>query len=151
MTRAGRTIGTAIMLAAGISLALSACALKLGPSTTPAPTTSTGEILAVPTASPTVPASQVGTLVTVEEKEFEITVSTGTFSPGVYTFEIVNNGRVAHNLHITGPGIEDAASDNMASRHSTTLTVTLEAGEYALFCASGDHRTKGMEAVITVE
>jgi plastocyanin len=150
MTRVGRTIGTAIMLAAGISLALSACALKLGVSTTPEPTTSTGEIVAVPTASPTVPAAQVGTRVTVEEKEYEIILSTTTFSPGIYTFEIVNNGLVAHNLHITGPGIEDAASANMASHHSTTLTVTLAAGEYILFCATSNHRVEGMEAIITV-
>jgi plastocyanin len=150
MTRAGRRVGTAIMLAAGISLALSACALKLNPSTSPVPSTSTGEILAVPTASPTVPASQVGTRVTVEETEFAIAVSTSTFSPGTYTFDIVNKGKGAHNLHITGPGIEDAGSDNMASGHSTTLTVTLQAGEYTLFCASGDHRTEGMELLITV-
>jgi plastocyanin len=151
MTRLRRTTGTAIALAACISLALSGCALKMGPSSTPEPTSTNGEIVAVPTASPTVPASEVGTRVTVEEKEYEIGLSTGTFSPGTYTFEIVNLGRVAHNLHITGPGIVDAASDNMASRHSTTLTVTLEAGEYILFCASGEHRTEGMETFITVE
>jgi plastocyanin len=115
------------------------------------PTTSTGEIVAVPTASPTVPAAQVGTLVTVEETEYAIAVSTSTFSPGIYTFEIVNKGKGAHNLHITGPGIEDAASDNMASGHSTTLTVTLQAGEYSLFCASGDHRTEGMLTLIAVQ
>ena len=151
MTRTGRTIGKAIALAVGVSLALSACALKVGPSSTPEPTSTNGEIVAVPTASPTVPASQVGTRVTVEEKEYEIVLSTVTFSPGVYTFDIVNLGRVAHNLHITGPGIEDAASNNMASRHSTTLTVTLEAGDYILFCASGEHRTEGMETTITVK
>jgi plastocyanin len=151
MTRVGRTIGTAIMLAAAISLALSACDLKLNPSSTPLPTTSTGEIVAVPTASPTVPASRVGTLVTVEETEYAIAVSTSEFSPGIYTFEIVNKGKVAHNLHIMGPGIEDAGSDNMASGHSTTLTVTLEVGEYILFCASGDHRTEGMQVNITVK
>jgi plastocyanin len=151
MTRVGRTIGTAIMLAAGMSLALSACELKLNPSTTPVPTTSTGEIVAVPTASPTVPASQVGTLVTVVETEYAITVSAGAFSPGIYTFEIVNNGQIAHNLHITGPGIEDAASANMASSHSTTLTVTLQGGEYILFCATSDHRAEGMEVLITVQ
>lgn len=151
MRRAGRTIGTAIMLAAGISLALSACALKLNPSSTPLPTTSTGEIIAVPTASPTVPASQVGTRVTVEETEYAIAVSTTAFSPGTYTFDIVNKGKAAHNLHITGPGIEDAASNNMASGHSTTLTVTLQAGEYILFCASGEHRTEGMQVIITVQ
>ncbi len=150
MTRLRSSAPVASTLAAVIALCLSSCALKEGPSDTPQPTSTDGEIHASPTASPTVDASRVGTLVTVEETEWDITVLRDDFEPGVYTFEIVNDGIAAHNLHVTGPGIEDAASNNMASRRSTTLTVTLEDGEYILYCASGDHRSKGMEAIIYV-
>ncbi len=94
--------------------------------------------------------SQAGTLVDVTEDEYSIILSKENFSPGTYTFVVVNAGKIAHNLHVSGPDIEDAASANMAHGDSTTLTVTFGSGEYHLFCGSGTDREKGMDATIIV-
>ena len=151
MSNRGRRRGALIALVAGASIALAGCSVAPSSTTTPEPTSSDGTIDASPTATPTVPVDRAGTHVTVIEKEYSIAVvGTTHFSPGTYTFDVVNDGLIAHNLHITGPGIEDAGSDNVASTHSTTLTVTLEDGVYTLFCAAGDQRAKGMELQIAV-
>lgn len=93
---------------------------------------------------------ETGTIVTVTETEFAITLSDSSLSPGVYTFEISNEGGTAHNFHISGPGVDDASSSSVSSGSTTSLTVTLEAGTYTVWCAIGGHRDQGMEATVEV-
>lgn len=60
------------------------------------------------------------------------------------------NRIVMHNWVLEG--VEGAATDNVANGESTQMNFTAPApGEYAFFCAIGDHRSRGMEGVLTVE
>ena len=97
-----------------------------------------------------VPPTALGTVVTVTEDEYSIVLSPATYRAGTYTFEVHNDGGATHNLTITGPGLTDAATPNIAPDGVASLTVTLQAGEYDLFCATADHKTAGMDATITV-
>ena len=55
-----------------------------------------------------------------------------------------------HNVAIEGTGVEEAGEVVQAGGTST-VTATLEAGEYTFFCAVGQHRQNGMEGTLTVE
>lgn len=94
--------------------------------------------------------SDTGTSVTVDETDFALALSVDTFSPGVYTFEASNGGDTTHALEIDGPGVQDAASDQIGPGESTSLTVTLEAGDYTIYCPVDGHRDMGMTTTITV-
>jgi plastocyanin len=91
-----------------------------------------------------------GTVVTVSETEFSITLSQTTFSPGVYTFQVTDDGSFSHNLHIAGPGVDGVATDNLGIGQTASVTVELEAGTYELWCSIDSHRDKGMDVTITV-
>lgn len=90
-----------------------------------------------------------GTPVTASATEFAYALSQTEFTAGTYTFELVNDGSMEHDLVIEGPNVQ-AASDVVSSGESTTLTVELEPGTYVLYCSIGDHRAMGMEVTITV-
>ncbi|HEX2075799.1 MAG TPA: hypothetical protein VHF92_18640 [Geodermatophilus sp.] len=102
-------------------------------------------------ATPTAHGSASAT-VTVTEDEWTIAPSEESFSAGSYTFEVVNRGLATHDLVIERNGVDVAASPAIAPRGaSTTLTVTLEPGEYVFYCSVGDHRGRwGMELAVTV-
>ena len=95
-------------------------------------------------------ASGGATQVTVGETEFKLALSTGSFSPGNYTFKAVNNGRIAHSLEITGPGVTNALTPTLQPGQSADLHVTLQNGSYDLFCPIDSHKSLGMNDEITV-
>ena len=101
-------------------------------------------------ASASSSASVAGTTVTATEKEFSITLSRSTFTPGSYTFNVVNKGTFSHNLNIAGPGVTGAASPTLPAGQSGTVTVTLQAGSYELWCSVDSHKDRGMDIKITV-
>ncbi len=102
-----------------------------------------------PAATGSGPASGGGTQVTVGEVEFKLILSTGSFSPGSYTFKAVNQGRIVHSLEITGPGVH-AITRNLQPGQSEDLHVTLQKGSYDVFCPIDSHKSLGMNAGITV-
>ena len=69
--------------------------------------------------------------------------------PGTYAFDVVNDGQVAHALEIEGEGIEEE-TETLEPGERATLTVTLEAGEYELYCPVGDHADRGMTGKLEV-
>lgn len=91
-----------------------------------------------------------GTVIDVDEQDFTIELSTTEFAPGAYTFVATNNGQTTHALKIEGQGLEEETED-IAPGDSASLTVTLEAGEYELYCPVGNHKDMGMELDIAVE
>lgn len=95
--------------------------------------------------------SETGTMVTVDETDFALELSTDTFTPGVYTFTITNSGDTTHALEIEGPGVEDAAIDQLAPGDTAELTVTLESGDYTVYCPVANHADMGMTTTITVD
>ena len=101
------------------------------------------------TSAPT-GGDNTGTMIDVDERDFTIELSTTEFVPGTYTFVATNNGQTTHALQIEGQGLEEETED-IAPGDSTSLTVTLEAGEYELYCPVGNHKDMGMELDIAVE
>jgi uncharacterized cupredoxin-like copper-binding protein len=91
-----------------------------------------------------------GTTVTAEEGDFFITLSSDTLSAGTYTFTVQNTGKASHSLKIEGPGGVDVTSDTVQGGESTTMTVTLQAGDYEVYCPIGNHRAMGMDTTLTV-
>jgi plastocyanin len=61
-----------------------------------------------------------------------------------------NDGSATHSLTIRGPGGVDQTSDTVQGGGSTTMTVTLQPGEYEVFCPIGNHRAMGMDTTLTV-
>jgi uncharacterized cupredoxin-like copper-binding protein len=100
-------------------------------------------------ANGTTGATAAGTVVTVGESEFKLTLSTDSFQPGSYTFHAVNTGKIVHSLEITGQGV-NATTPNLDPGQSADLHVTLQDGSYDLFCPIGSHKSLGMNAEVTV-
>ena len=73
-----------------------------------------------------------------------------TFTPGVYTFEIQNQGTMPHDLTIAGPGVSQQSSPAVPAGGTGQLTVTLQAGTYELWCSILDHKQLGMDLKIQV-
>jgi plastocyanin len=137
----------AAALATGIlAVALAGCgsnaATGSGASAAPAGATSA----AAPGSSPDTPA---GTL-TATESEYKIDLSSADLTPGSYTITVANAGRSTHSLTIQGPGGVDVTSDIVQGGKSTTMTVTLQPGEYEVFCPIGNHRQMGMDTTLRV-
>jgi plastocyanin len=87
-----------------------------------------------------------GTLVQVQEKEYEISLSTTKVAHGSVTFDVKNVGKTPHNLTIQG----GKATPTIDAGGSAKLTVTLKAGAYTLYCSVPGHRQLGMVAKLTV-
>jgi uncharacterized cupredoxin-like copper-binding protein len=102
-----------------------------------------------PSESTSSSASQ-GTPVKAVEKEFSITLSPSTFSPGTYTFNVENQGSFDHNLTIEGPGVDSQATPTIGPGDSAQLTVTLQKGSYELWCSVDSHKEQGMDIHIDV-
>lgn len=93
-----------------------------------------------------------GTKVTATETEFHIALSTSAFSAGQYTFTAVDKGKLQHNLVINGPGVSNEKTKGLlAPGQSGSLTVTLKAGTYDIYCGVPGHKAQGMDVKITVK
>jgi plastocyanin len=95
-------------------------------------------------------ADATGATVTATEADFSITLSSSTLTAGPHTFTVENTGKATHSLTIEGPGGVDVTSDTVQGGESTTLTVTLQPGEYQVYCPIGNHRAMGMDTTLTV-
>ena len=87
--------------------------------------------------------------VAVGEVEFKIRLTKTTFAPGTYTFAVSNNGKIQHDLTITGPGGKKA-TPTIAPGSSATLTVELKKGNYDFYCSIPGHKSAGMDQKVTV-
>jgi uncharacterized cupredoxin-like copper-binding protein len=94
--------------------------------------------------------TMAGTKIDVMESEYTIELSQKEFTPGRYTFVVMNHGERPHDLAIEGPGLDEQKSSTIRNGETTELTVDLEKGEYELWCTIGDHREQGMDIKITV-
>jgi uncharacterized cupredoxin-like copper-binding protein len=141
-SRRNALLGAALVLAVSAP-AVAACGSGSSPGSTASP--------APPASSPT--AAAAATKVTVDETEFKISLSQSTFSPGTYEFAVANSGKFPHNLVINGPGVDKQkipAGSPLTAGQSTATTVTLQAGQYELYCGVPGHKDKGMDLTIQV-
>lgn len=90
-----------------------------------------------------------GEVVEVALTDFAIELSALALNPGSYSFHVVNEGGAVHALEVEGPTGE-VETEELEPGESADLAVTLEDGEYELYCPVGDHRDRGMEETLTV-
>jgi len=89
--------------------------------------------------------------VAVSETEFKIAAPAQKLAAGKVTFDVKNAGKIGHDLVVSGPGVTGAAKTALLNPgQSATLTVTLAAGTYTLYCSVPGHRAAGMSAKLTV-
>jgi plastocyanin len=87
--------------------------------------------------------------VKVSEVEWKIKLPQTTFAPGTYTFDVSNDGKVPHNLTVSGPGGKNA-TPNLAAGKSGSLSVKLQSGSYDFYCSVPGHKQLGMDEKVTV-
>ena len=86
--------------------------------------------------------------ITVTEREYKLTLSRRTFSPGTVTFVVLNRGKLAHSLAVRGPGVSSRIRGTIPPGGRRTLTVHLSSGKYALWCPVPGHAALGMKTTI---
>jgi len=87
---------------------------------------------------------------TVTETEYHLKLSASSLKPGKHTIVVVNRGHIGHSLAISGPGVKTRLHSTLAPGKSGTLTVTLKAGTYTLWCPVPGHAARGMRTRLTV-
>jgi uncharacterized cupredoxin-like copper-binding protein len=97
-------------------------------------------------------AAAAGQTVTVQEKEFKITLggSAKKLEPGKVTFVVKDTGKLQHDLAIKGPGLKQKQTSLLSPGKGANLTVTLEKGTYIVWCTVPGHRQLGMVAKLHV-
>jgi uncharacterized cupredoxin-like copper-binding protein len=73
-----------------------------------------------------------------------------TLPAGPTTFVVHNDGGKVHSFKIEGPGMTELLEKPVAPHASGTLKVTLQPGEYKVYCPVGSHEIKGMKMTLTV-
>jgi plastocyanin len=71
-------------------------------------------------------------------------------SAGELTIEFDNPASLAHDVCIEGPGGEDLGCSEQVTDSSTSLTATVEPGDYTFYCSVSGHREAGMEGALVV-
>jgi uncharacterized cupredoxin-like copper-binding protein len=90
-----------------------------------------------------------GKAVSVRLTEYTIEMPQ-TLPPGPTTFAIRNDGQKSHSFKIEGPGIEEASPVIVRPHKNGTLEVTLQPGNYKVYCPIGSHAAKGMTMTLVV-
>lgn len=133
-------MGAAIVVVAG-AMALVGC----GDDETTASSTATTE-------ETTAGGGGAAETVPVSLTEYAIDPADPSVKAGTVTFEVSNDGQIAHNLEVEGPSGEVELEQDLAAGDSDALEVDLsEPGTYEWYCPVGNHRDEGMEGEITVE
>jgi plastocyanin len=74
-----------------------------------------------------------------------------TLPPGPTTFAIRNEGQKNHSFRIEGPGLGEMAPVIVRPRKTGSLQVTLQPGDYKVYCPIGSHSAKGMTMTLAVK
>lgn len=68
---------------------------------------------------------------------------------GEVTITMTNEGDLPHDVGIKGDGV-DEKGEVVTKDGTSTVTATLEPGEYTFYCSVPGHETGGMEGTLTV-
>ena len=91
-----------------------------------------------------------GKTVRAEEKEFSIKLQDGnSLKPGKYRFNVVNAGKIEHDLEIEGGGVEEK-TELIGPGDEAALEAKLKAGKYRFYCTVPGHAQSGMDIDVTV-
>ena len=89
--------------------------------------------------------------VAVTLSDFKIGLSRDTVKAGPITFRVKNSGAISHGLYVIGDKIDKGTPDIPAGQEAS-LTLTLKAGTYEVFCPMSDnsHKLAGMTRKLVV-
>jgi len=73
-----------------------------------------------------------------------------TLPAGPTSFLVRNEGKKNHSFKIEGPGITGMLEKPIGPGATSTLTLTLQPGDYKVYCPIGSHETKGMTMTLKV-
>lgn len=155
-TRSATPADRVATVAAGLLLAVGLVACGGSDDAESGPTTSAATEESPTSSAPSSPATspsageQESEAVTVTAVDFSFQVDEDSFTAGDVEFTLSNGGTAPHNLVVERDGQEVGSAPVVAPGQSAAVTVTLEPGEYVLYCGVGDHRAMGMEMTITV-
>jgi uncharacterized cupredoxin-like copper-binding protein len=85
----------------------------------------------------------------VSETEFKITLAQTPTAAGSYEFVVKNDGKIPHDLVVSGNGV-NAKTSLLNPGQSETLKVDLKPGTYDLYCSVPGHKQAGMDVKVTV-
>jgi plastocyanin len=103
---------------------------------------------AAPTASDTAQEEKTNT-VEVHLREHVVDMP-ATLPAGPTTFLVHNDGGKNHSLKIEGPGVDALLAAPLRPHENGKLEVTLQPGEYKVYCPVGSHAAKGMTMKLAV-
>lgn len=75
-----------------------------------------------------------------------------TLPAGPTTFVVHNDGNKTHSFRIEGPGLtsDTILAKPVPPQETENLQVTLQPGEYKVYCPVGSHENKGMKMTLKV-
>src|SRR5437879_5486985 len=108
-------------------------------------------VLAVVVGAASRPPLDVAAQVSVKLSEWNVALSQASIAAGPVTFVITNAGSIPHGFEVEGQGIEKEI-ETIQPGASDTLTLTLKAGSYEVYCPVGSdsHKKLGMDAHLKV-
>ena len=106
---------------------------------------------ALAAAAPAFRSAGETTAVAAKLSEWKVELSTGEITAGAVTFTITNAGTIPHAFEVEGRGLE-RETPIIQPGATATLTLTLAAGTYEVYCPVGEdsHKKLGMETRLTV-
>jgi uncharacterized cupredoxin-like copper-binding protein len=115
--------------------------------TTTSTTASTGTSTEATTTAPATTPSTAGMTVNVAESEFKIVLPSTSLKAGKITFAVKNVGKIPHDLAVKGTSFKTSL---IQPGSTATLSATLKAGSYELYCTVPGHEAAGMKVNVTV-
>jgi plastocyanin len=84
------------------------------------------------------------------EDEFSIKLDPGPpRAAGSYTFDVVNQGNIDHDLEVQGEGVEEK-TPLIGPGKTARVTADLKPGKYKLYCTVPGHEESGMKVDVSV-
>jgi uncharacterized cupredoxin-like copper-binding protein len=97
-------------------------------------------------------STAVAKTIKVTETEFKVQLPALTqLQAGKYTFVVKNAGKIQHDLAITGGSVTGTSKTPLLNPgQSGKLTVSLQTGNYTLYCTVPGHKEAGMVAKLSI-
>lgn len=87
--------------------------------------------------------------VEVRLSEYAVAMSQ-TLPAGPTVFHIRNEGQKSHSFKIEGPGIDGSRAAILRPGETSDLQITLQPGDYRVYCPLGSHAARGMTMKLVV-